>query len=91
MLHDTYNINLAARLLKKLILYDYPDCDTRHLTDEQFILAGSRYNRGTERKKQDFIDSIHADKSNVKLRPYTSYGKHLIMHRTHVTQLLNLH
>ncbi len=58
LLNDGFNISVAAKHLNDLILFDYPDADTRNLTDEQIILAGSRYNRGTQRAKQNFIVSL---------------------------------
>ena len=38
---DSVNIDVVARLLRQLIRFDYPKIDTRSLTDEQFIIAGS--------------------------------------------------
>ncbi len=51
---DTYNLNICARLIQKLIHYDFPNADPLNLTDEQWIITGSRYNRGTERALGDF-------------------------------------
>jgi hypothetical protein len=69
---DSFNIEVVARLLRQLILFDYPKLDTRSLTDEQFIIAGSRYNRGTARPLQDFIQSLK-DPPGKPTREYTSY------------------
>ena len=46
--------------LRNLILHDYPGANTTNLTDEQIMMVGSRYNRGTARKKSDFINSAQA-------------------------------
>jgi len=95
LMMDALNIDIAARHLRNLILYDYPDADTLRLTPEQIILAGSRYNRGIDRERQDFINSILApsvdkriDPDGYKLRDYTSYGRSLIRHMSHVRGLL---
>ncbi len=50
---DNLNLTMVARHLYELIIYDYPSTDTLNLTDEQFILAGSRNNRGIERSQSD--------------------------------------
>jgi len=88
MFEDAFNIAVVARHLKNLILFDYPGIDTRHLTKEQFIVAGSRYNRGTQRKKEDFIASIYAPTSNIKVRTWTSYGRAMWKYRPLVISLL---
>jgi hypothetical protein len=36
-------------------MLSYPGKDTAHLTDEQIILIGSRYNRGTQREIQALL------------------------------------
>ncbi|MFJ5448060.1 hypothetical protein [Pectobacterium carotovorum] len=85
---DNFNLTMVARHLYELINYDYPGTDTLNLTDEQFILAGSRYNRGIERSHSDFIRSINAEKSLVDVRDWTSYGRRMLSHREKVTKLL---
>lgn len=56
LLNDDFNISVVAKHLNALILFDNPGLiNTGLLTDEQLIIAGSRYNRGVERKKEDFI------------------------------------
>ncbi|KHS71761.1 hypothetical protein RC77_01250 [Pectobacterium brasiliense] len=85
---DNFNLTMVARHLYELINYDYPSADTLNLTDEQFILAGSRYNRGIERSHSDFIRSINAEKSLVDVRDWTSYGRRMLSHREKVTKLL---
>ncbi|MFJ5485463.1 hypothetical protein [Pectobacterium actinidiae] len=85
---DNFNLTMVARHLYELINYDYPGTDTLNLTDEQFILAGSRYNRGIERSHSDFIRSINAEKSAKIEREWTSYGRSMLSHREKVTKLL---
>jgi len=92
---DAFNIDIVAKHLRNLILYDYPDADTRQLTNEQIILAGSRYNRGIERDKQDFLKSVLSppadklvDPEGYKLRGYTSYGRALIGRIAHIRELM---
>jgi hypothetical protein len=86
---DTFNIDVVARHLHRLILYDYPGIDTAHLTDEQFIVAGSRYNRGTQRALADFIASLTAPEGSPT-RQYTEYGRSMIRHRDRVKALLGV-
>ncbi|MEQ9893037.1 hypothetical protein [Pectobacterium aroidearum] len=85
---DNFNLTMVARHLYELITYDYPGTDTLNLTDEQFILAGSRYNRGIERSHSDFIRSINAEKTAKAERDWTSYGRSMLNHREKVTKLL---
>ncbi|MEQ9866662.1 hypothetical protein [Pectobacterium aroidearum] len=85
---DNFNLTMVARHLYELITYDYPGTDTLNLTDEQFILAGSRYNRGIERSHSDFIRSINADKTAKTERDWISYGSSMLNHREKVTKLL---
>lgn len=84
---DNFNLTMVARHLYDLINYDYPGSDTLHLTDEQFILVGSRYNRGVKRSLSDFIRSINAEKGSQE-RDWTSYGRSMLNHRGKVTKLL---
>jgi len=96
LMMDAFNIDIVARHLRNLILYDYPDIKATQLSDEQMILAASRYNRGIERNKQDFLASIAAppvadraaDPEGYQLRDYTSYGRRLLERRPHVQKLL---
>ena len=71
---DAFNLVVVAKHLRGLILYDYPDANTLSLTKEQWIVVGSRYNRGTARPLQDFIASMQVDKG-AESRAYTSYGR----------------
>jgi hypothetical protein len=84
---DIFNIGVVATFLRKMILYDYPGVDTRTLTDEQFAIAGSRYNRGTERKLSDFVQSLKDAPGNPN-RAYTEYGRAMLSHRQEVRSLL---
>lgn len=77
LLDNHFNIRVVAFHLRDLILHDYPGIDTSNLTDEQIILAGSRYNRGIEREKSDFIDSIQSP-TGTPSRVYTEYGRRII-------------
>jgi hypothetical protein len=84
---DTFNLNVVAQHLKNLILYDYPSTDTSNLTDEQFIVAGSRYNRGIERALNEFIDSIKLSPGSQG-RQFSEYGRRMLEHRDHILMLL---
>ncbi|WP_342322525.1 hypothetical protein AAEY27_19970 [Kosakonia sp. BYX6] len=77
LLDNRFNIRVVAFHLRDLILHDNPGGDTFNLTDEQIILAGSRYNRGIERIKADFIDSIQAE-TGTSARIYSEYGRRII-------------
>lgn len=87
---DIFNLNVVAKHLHDLIVYDFPDIDTTNLTDEQFIIAGSRYNRGKERNLNDFKQSINADTSDYSSRVYTSYGRTMLRNRNKVKALLEI-
>ena len=86
---DSFNINVVARFLQKMIRFDYPTIDTRTLTDEQFIIAGSRYNRGTARPLKDFVQSLK-DPQGSPDRAYTEYGRAMLRHRPEVRGLLGM-
>jgi len=86
---DVFNLEIVARHLHGLILFDYPKADTLNLTDEQFVIVGSRYNRGTSRKLADFVASLAA-KPDSPLREYTSYGRRMLQHRDRVQHLLGV-
>ena len=77
LLNNDFNIKIAALHLRDLILFDNPGIDTSYLTDEQIILAGSRYNRGALRSKNDILQSIHAIADSPE-RQYSEYGRRII-------------
>ena len=85
---DVFNLTVVAKHLRGLVLHDYPDADTANLTDEQFIAAGARYNRGTARSLADITNSIKLP-PGAKGREYSEYGRRMIEHRAHVSRLLN--
>jgi len=85
---DSFNLNIVAQHLKNLILFDYPGIDTSNLTDEQFIVAGSRYNRGIERALGDFLNSIKVLPGSQG-RQFSEYGRRMLEHRDHVLTLLD--
>lgn len=87
LLDDRFNIQVVAFHLKDLILYDNPGIDTLNLSDEQIILAGSRYNRGTQRAKQDILDSIKAEKG-MPIREYSEYGRRIIEKKEIILNIL---
>ncbi|MCT8343886.1 hypothetical protein LG003_13775 [Photorhabdus kleinii] len=88
---DEFNIKMVARHLKDLILYDYPNADTSNLTKEQYIMVGSRYNRGITRKKDDFIKAIYKSKGQRTLAEdeWVSYGEAVYNRLDHIDNLLN--
>jgi len=86
---DQFNIAVVAKLLHDIILFDYPKADTTNLSDEQFILAGSRYNRGNARPLADFQKSLK-DKPGAPSREFTSYGRSMMNHRGEVRDLLGM-
>ncbi|WLI75208.1 hypothetical protein Q5705_11405 [Kosakonia sp. H02] len=77
LLDSRFNIRIVAFHLRDLILHDNPGGDTINLTDEQIILAGSRYNRGIGRDKNDFIDSFQSQ-PGTPARAYSEYGRRII-------------
>lgn len=88
LLDDDFNIEIVARHLKALILFDYPNqTNTYQLTDEQLILAGSRYNRGVERKKEDFVKSISSPIGSPD-RDYTSYGRSILRKKDSIMKIM---
>lgn len=84
---DNFNLSMAAKHLHDLILFDYPSIDTLSLSDEQFVVAGSRYNRGIQRNLNDFIRSYNA-KEGTSERVWTSYGRAMLRNRERVNRLL---
>ena len=87
---DAFNLNIVANHLFKLIKHDFKKINTEKLTDEQIIVAASRYNRGTQRKLSDFIASINALKGS-KLRKYSEYGRSLMRRKNRIHKLLQNH
>lgn len=88
LLNDDFNLEVVARHLKSLIIFDCPWLvSTENLTDEQIILAGSRYNRGTQRDKRDFIDSIHAPIGTPE-RDYSSYGLSILKKKKTILMII---
>lgn len=85
--NDFSNLSLVARHLHSLILHDYPSANTKELTDEQFIVVGARYNRGTERALSDITNSIKQEPGS-KGREYSEYGRTMLAHKKHVAELL---
>ena len=85
---DVFNLTVVAKHLRGLVLHDYPSAGTAHLTDEQFIAAGARYNRGTTRPLADITNSIKLP-PGARGREYSEYGRRMIEHREHVSRLLN--
>lgn len=85
---DAYNLKVVAKHLYDLIMYDFPNADTKNLTDEQIAVVGSRYNRGIERKLNDFINSLQAA-PGTKTREYTEYGRTMLRRRERILELLN--
>jgi len=86
---DVFNIDVVAKFLRQTILRDYPTANTRRLTDEQFMVAGIRYNRGTARSIKDLKDSMASPKDTLK-REWSSYGRSMMEHRMEVTGLLGI-
>lgn len=84
---DNFNLAMTAQHLNDLIHFDYPDIDTMNLNDEQFVIAGSRYNRGIQRNLNDFIRSYSA-KEGTSERVWTSYGRAMLRNRERVNRLL---
>ncbi len=91
LLEDEFNLRLVATHLRNLILFDYPDCASMYLTDEQYILAGIRYNRGTERSREDFIKARMGNPVyGTDEYDLISYGLRLLQIRPHIKQLLGI-
>lgn len=86
---DAFNLKIVAAHLRALILHDYPEANTTTLSEEQFVVAGSRYNRGVARDLKDFLQSM-SDPPGSSTRSYTEYGRAMVRHRAHVRALLKL-
>ncbi|AFK62754.1 hypothetical protein TKWG_13140 [Advenella kashmirensis WT001] len=84
---DVYNLQLVAKHLQSLIRYDYPSSNSANLTDEQYIVVGSRYNRGIERKLSDITDSIKSS-PGAPNRKYSEYGRVMLRRREHIIGLM---
>ena len=84
---DAFNLDVVAKHLQGLILHDYPNTDALNLTKEQWIVVGSRYNRGTARPLKDFIASMQA-KEGSDSRVYSSYGRALLGRLDRVSRLM---
>ncbi|MTD28696.1 hypothetical protein [Erwinia sorbitola] len=91
LMEDDFNLWIVAQHLRDMILYDYPNTATLHLTDEQYMMAGIRYNRGIERALSDFISFIHRKPSRGSVEfDYISYGARLLQIGPHIRKLLGL-
>ncbi|QQA77819.1 hypothetical protein [Pectobacterium parmentieri] len=90
LLDDDFNISIVAKHLKSLIILDNPGIeDTLNISDEQLIIAASRYNRGMERKKDDFISSINAPKGDPS-RIYSSYGRTILKRKDIIYKIIGI-
>ena len=87
LLDNKFNIRLVAFHLRDLILYDNPGTNTAILTDEQIILAGSRYNRGTQRNSGDIVNSIYEPPGKPS-REYSEYGRRILEKRQTILKIL---
>ncbi|AVB31807.1 hypothetical protein ACQCNZ_08305 [Proteus mirabilis] len=87
LMKDSFNLPMVAIHLRDLIEFDYPGIDTSNLNDIQLVIAGSRYNRGTTRKLDDFIKSYYAKKGDP-IREWTSYGRRILENRDRIRKLL---
>lgn len=87
LLDNDFNIRVAAFHLHDLILFDYPDVNTLYLTDEQIIVAASRYNRGIARDKSDIINSIYQAPGTAG-REYSEYGRQIIKKKEMLLKIL---
>lgn len=84
---DWFNLKVVAKHLHELIRYDFPDADTENLSDEQIAIAGSRYNWGTEKRIDVFVESLEATPGTTT-RKYTDYGRTILRHRERIRSLL---
>lgn len=90
LLDDEFNISVVAKHLRDLIVYDNPGIvDTLNITDEQLIIAASRYNRGIQRDRGDFVASMNAEVGDP-IRDYSSYGRTIIKRRDIIMKILGL-
>lgn len=84
---DWFNLNVVAKHLHELIRYDFPDADAENLSDEQIAITGSRYNWGTDKKIDVFVESLKATPGTAT-RKYTDYGRTILRHRERIRSLL---
>ncbi|RJT45089.1 hypothetical protein [Rahnella woolbedingensis] len=90
LLDDSFNINIVARHLRVLIKADNPNLkDYRILSEEQIIIAGSRYNRGMERKREDYVASIAAQEGDP-IREYSSSGRTIMRRKEAFNNLFGI-
>ncbi|WP_025122964.1 MULTISPECIES: hypothetical protein [unclassified Serratia (in: enterobacteria)] len=91
LMEDDFNLWIVAQHLRDMTLYDYPNVASLYLSDEQYMMAGIRYNRGIERRLNDFIRFIHMkpERGSVEF-DYISYGARLLQIRNHIRKLLGL-
>ena len=87
LLDNRFNIRVVAFHLRDLIMFSYPEADTDNLTDEQIIVIGSRYNRGTQRSVQDIVDSLSAP-IGTKSREYSEYGRRIIEKKNAIMKIM---
>lgn len=89
LMEDDFNLHVVANHLRDVMLYDYPDAATLYPTNEQFIMAGIRYNRGMQRKLENFIDLINFEPARDSSEyEYISYGMRLEKIKAHIQKLL---
>jgi len=90
LMEDDFTFQIAATYLRDLALFDYPSSATLYMTNEQYIMAGIRYNRGVERDLGFFIYLINnlpaRDTDDYK---FISYGMRLLEIREHIKKLIN--
>lgn len=87
LLENSFNIRVVAFHLRDLILYDNPGINTAILSDEQLILAGSRYNRGIQRSAKDILKSIH-EPIGSPTREYSEYGRRILEKKQTLLKIL---
>jgi len=87
LLVDDFNIRVVAFHLHDLVLYDNPNIDTLYLSDEQIILAASRYNRGIMRDKGDILMSINKE-PNTPGREFSEYGRRIIEKKETILKIM---
>lgn len=87
LLDNSFNIRVVAFHLRDLILYDNPGINTANLSEEQIILAGSRYNRGVTRSAAAIINFIYAPIGSP-LREYSEYGRQIIKKKETIMKIL---
>ncbi|EOI3454634.1 hypothetical protein ACMSW2_000451 [Cronobacter turicensis] len=88
LLNNEFNIRVVAFHLHDLILYDNLGANTSVLTDEQIVVAGSRYNRGRQRNRNDIANSIHSPVGTPS-REYSEYGRRILEKKETIMQILN--